>query len=306
MECRRPRNGQGWLPSTLVQTLWKRTASLIRSGAIYFWQKTGIPYIDRNGLSYFFLTAIFTICLAFPFAQREKRGPLYLGALATLCGCWVFLTTSRGGTLIGLFAALCLLAEIKGLKQRLMIMACGAVVAIGVLGQFTEIQDKSVGRITKLMDGDRTWSSRTSGRSELMRGAFDIFWNHPFGVGTGGYSVTWSDMSRDKGRYAFGAGKESSAHSAWTKTLAENGVPGCLLLFCFVFSFAYEGWRLRRHGLAMIGLLPTVAFSFAFLTSEFQGKGLWFVAAGVAVLLSRASAIHLPSRRSMRPVGKYR
>jgi O-antigen ligase len=270
------------------------TAAL--AGAIYYLQKSSVPPIDRNGLSYCFLTAIFTICIAFPFAQREHRGPLYLGILATICACWVFLTTSRSGAMMGLFASLCLLAEIKGIWQRMMLLGGGFLIALLLLTQFSELGGAASSRFEKLMDSERSWASRTSGRSELMRGALDMFSKHPWGVGTGGYSVEWSQMSRDKGRYSFGVGKESSSHSAWMKTLSENGIPGLLLLIAFVFSYAWEGIRRYRHGLMMIGMLPTVAFSVAFFTTEFQGKGLWFLAAGVAVLMHK----YVPNPRRMK------
>jgi O-Antigen ligase len=258
-------------------------------GAIYYVQKSGLPYIDRNGLAYFPLAGMFAICIGFRYATQYRFGTIVLGLLAALCGCWVFLTTSRGGTLIGLFATVCLLVNIRGLGNRLFLVLISCVIAMGVLTQFSDIQDKSLGRIEKLFDSERSLASRTSGRSELMRAAWNMFLENPFGVGTGAFSNEYAEITQNVGDYSFGIGKMASSHSAWMKTLAENGFPGFILLFCYVYSFAYVGWKKRRLGLAWIGILPSAAFSVAYLTSEFQSKGLWFLAAGVTMLLHQAS-----------------
>ncbi len=65
--------------------------------------------------------------------------------------------------------------------------------------------------------------------------------------------------------------------------------PWFSVLFGYVYSFAYIGWKKRREGLLFIGILPSAAFTVAYLTSEFQSKGLWFLAAGVTMLLHQDS-----------------
>ena len=69
------------------------------------------------------------------------------------------------------------------------------------------------------------------------------------------------------------------------KTLAENGVIGAVLLAAYVLSFTTTGWRRRHDGLLLIGALTTFCLSFAFISTEFAGKGLWLLAAGVTVML---------------------
>jgi hypothetical protein len=254
-------------------------------GAVYYVQKSGLPYIDRNGLAYFPLAGMFAVCIGFRYATHYRFGTIMLGLLAALCGCWVFLTTSRGGTLIGLFATACLLVNIRGLGNRLFLVLMSVLIAMGIVTQFSDIQEKSLGRIEKLFDTNRSLASRTSGRSELMRAAWNMFLENPLGVGTGSFSNEYAEITQNVGDYSFGVGKMASAHSAWMKTLAENGIPGFLLLFGYVYSFAYVGWKKRREGLLFIGILPSAAFTVAYLTSEFQSKGLWFLAAGVTMLL---------------------
>jgi hypothetical protein len=257
-------------------------------GGIYFWQKEGLPYIDRNGLAYFPLSGMFAICVGFRYARHYSWGTLLLGSLAALCGCWVVLTTSRGGTVTGIFAVICLLANLRGLGNRLLLLFMSVVIGYGILTQYADTLSTTLGRFDKLTDTDRSLAARTSGRSDLMKGAWEMFLDHPFGVGTGAFSNEYAERSQSLGEFTFGAGKMASSHSAWMKTLAENGWPGFLLLLAYVLSFAWVGFTKRHAGLLTIGILPTAAFSVAFFTSEFQGKGLWFLAAGVTCLLHEA------------------
>jgi O-antigen ligase len=257
-------------------------------GAIYFLQKSSIDelmHFDRNGVAYFFLSGIFSICLGFRFASQHKYGTVILGTLAAFCGCWVFLTASRGGMLICATAFACLMTEIKGMNNRMMVLVVGGLVAMGVLAKFAEEQLASAARWNKLMDENRSLASRTSGRSDLYRGGLMIFAANPLGVGTGSFGLAYKEISRNEGEFTFGVDHEASAHSAWLKLLAENGAPGVLLLAGYVFSFVFVGWQKWREGLFLLGLLASVALGVSFLSSEFQGKGLWFLAAGITVLL---------------------
>ena len=133
-------------------------------------------------------------------------------------------------------------------------------------------------------------SSRTSGRSDLALGGWYIFQEHPLGVGTGGFGDAWSTLNRREGLSDFREGARTAAHSAWIRVLAENGIPGILALFGFVFSFAVIGWRRRSSGAFPLGLLVTFTLAVAFLAHEFQGKGLWFLVAGAMTLLRRIPA----------------
>jgi O-antigen ligase len=107
------------------------------------------------------------------------------------------------------------------------------------------------------------------------------------GVGTGGFAVTWMNLRQREGLSVFREGVYTPAHSGWIKILTENGVPGILLFAAFVLSFAGIGWRRRREGMFLLGLLVTLSLSVAFLADEFQGKGLWFLAAAVMTVMRR-------------------
>jgi hypothetical protein len=67
--------------------------------------------------------------------------------------------------------------------------------------------------------------------------------------------------------------------------LAENGIIGITFLIAYVASFSIIGWQKRREGYFQLGALVTIALTVAFFSTEFQGKGLWFLTAAVTTLL---------------------
>ncbi len=111
-----------------------------------------------------------------------------------------------------------------------------------------------------------------------------MFKEQPFGVGTGGYSSHFPEISTDLGMDL--AGKKVQAHSGWIKVFAENGFPGILLMAGYVFSFAIAGIRKRRQGLLIFGILVTASLMVPFISTEFHGKGIWLLASAATVTLN--------------------
>jgi len=178
-------------------------------------------------------------------------------------------------------------------------IAAAALLAMLAAGRFSEEGNRAADRLVSFFDSERTITSKTSGRWDLAVGGWHMFLDEPFGVGTGGFAPAWATLRDQRGISAFQGGVSMQAHSAWIKVLAENGVPGILLFVAFVLSFAVLGWRVRTAGTFASGLLVTFVLSVAFLADEFQGKGLWFLAA--AILLFRMHArslarVHAPIR----------
>jgi O-antigen ligase len=128
-----------------------------------------------------------------------------------------------------------------------------------------------------------------------MLAGWQMFIDNPLGVGTGGFGTRFSSAE-----YKL-TSKDLQAHSAWIKTLAENGILGISVLAGFVGSFAKAGWRRRGEGHFPLGCLVTIAFVVAFLSTEFQGKGLWFLAAAVTSLFSYQSVTIRLAARDGRP-----
>ncbi len=89
-------------------------------------------------------------------------------------------------------------------------------------------------------------------------------------------------------RFKLGVGMQ--AHSGWIKTLSENGIPGVVLLFGFSLSYAAVGWRLRADGVLPFCLTISLILAIAFISTEFQAKGLWLLAAMGTLELRRAGA----------------
>ena len=262
-------------------------------GLLFFLQRHGLPRIDENAFSYFPLTGLFGICLAFPIAVREQRGVKLLGALAFITSCWVMLIGSRGGILVGLSCLLYLVLMIPGRSQRFALASAAILVLVGVTSQFAEMREHSLERVGNLFDSERSAARRTSGRSDLALGAWMIFCENPMGVGTGGFAKNWARISVEQSQAFSGykRGKEQTCHSAWMKTFAENGVPGFLLLGGYVLSFAAAGWRDHRREMCLLGILTSVCLAQAFVSTEFAGKGLWLLAAGATEILNGDLAI---------------
>jgi O-antigen ligase len=174
-------------------------------------------------------------------------------------------------------------------RRTLLFGSVAALVSVVILSQFTTLQDNALNRLHLLVDSRASLSTRTSGRFDLALGGWYIFEDHPFGVGTGGFRVTWAELGRREGLSRFAEGREMAAHAGWVKVLAENGLPGILLLGAYVVSFAVSGWRARNPELLRLGLLVSAILAVAWISSEFQNKPLWFLAAGATVLLDRKS-----------------
>ncbi len=255
-------------------------------GLAYYAQVTKLPFANPNSLAYFPVTALFGLCLAFPFASNRPRQQLLLGLLGGLNVVWVFLTGSRGSLLVALICVLFMFLVTPGMSRRLTVLVTVAVLGLAASTQFTDLQDYALGRLTKLADANRSMSNRTSGRFDLALGGWYIFNDHPLGVGTGGFSDAWAQLGKREGLSGFESGEKFPAHAGWVKVLAENGAPGILLLGSFALSFGLIGLSSRDSRLRYIGLFTSIVLVLAWVSTEFQSKGLWFLAAGTATLLA--------------------
>jgi O-antigen ligase len=240
--------------------------------------------INPNAWAYFPLTALFSICLAASASPRTGR--LVLALLAVVNFAWVFLTGSRGSLVLAGVCMAFLAVRLAGAAPRIAFFAAAALCALLLSGAFGQRESYALSRIGKLLDPEESLTERTSGRSDLARAAWRMFLDRPMlGMGTGGFASRWSRLQDGSGISSFGYGREMQAHSAWMKTLAENGLPGFLLLAAFVLSFAVSGWKNRARGLLAPGLLVSAVLALALVSTEFQSKGLWLLCAGGVTLL---------------------
>jgi hypothetical protein len=257
-------------------------------GLVFYLQRDALVWINPNAWSLFPTTALFAICLGFPAASLRSRGQILLSLLAAVNFVWVFLSGSRGNMLIASCCALLLMVAMRGVRRRAIVLTATVVIGMAISTQFTDLQEHALQRIDKLVNPQYNMRAKTSGRADLLLGGWYMFLDHPLGVGTGGFRATWEYLGDRDGLSGFARGWRMASHSAWIKVLAENGVPGGILLTSYVLSFAVVGWR-KRHDrdLLFLGLLVTTTLSVAWISTEFQGKGLWFLTAGATTLLHR-------------------
>jgi O-antigen ligase len=263
-------------------------------GCAFFLEMSHLPPINANAWAYFPLTAIFAICLGFRFAPRRGKGQLVLGLLALLNLVWIFLSGSRGTLIVGLVCMVYIIFSTRSKVQQIGYLVIGALLAVFVTLNFAALNQTSMHRINKLLDSEQSMTGRTSGRSDLAYGGFLIFLDHPFGVGTGGFSVAWAKMGFRQSLSGYGYGANREAHAGWIKVLAENGFLGFFVLAAFAVSFAVMGWRKRRAGLFSVGLFVTSVLLVAWVSTEFASKGIWFLTAGATVLLNMRGTAGLP------------
>jgi O-antigen ligase len=246
-------------------------------GLVYFIQIDSLPSMNKNAWSAFPLTSLFSICLAYPFSRAGWKGQTGLTALALINSLWVFFSGSRGGMLISIVCIFFILLSMRSFMQRFWTIATATACTVAMFGLFSAQQEFAMHRITKLFDEERELESRTSGRSDLAMAGLYLFKDNPFGVGTGGFGPAYARMRADNLSLT---GQEKLAHSAWIKTLAENGIYGIVVLAAYVGSFTWLGYKRRRLGFLPLGMLVTFVIGSAFFSREFQSKGLWYMAAG--------------------------
>ncbi len=261
-------------------------------GFAYYQQSAELEYLNPNAWALTLLGGVFATCLAFPATEGRPLRRAYLLGLFSMAMVWIFLSGSRGSLLIGLACSLMLLFSLPGLTLRVLAVSVAAIIGIGAASYFGDLQATATHRLDKLLNRgpaanpELTLSERTSGRSDLVIGGLYIFRHNPLGVGTGGFPYAWERLDPEAG-ITFARGRQFNAHSGWIKVLAENGVPATSVLLAWVLSFAVIGARNRERHRRLLGLATTCALGLALVSTEFQPKPLWFLAAGTTVLLSR-------------------
>jgi hypothetical protein len=288
------RSRGAWLGLALVAGANAGAASLV-----FLLQRERFPSVNPNVWVFCPLTGIFAICAGFA-AARRARTQLVLGLLATIDMVWVFLSGSRGGIVLGLLGMTYLLFAMRGALPRFAAVAAGVLLASFLTARFAGLDEYTRHRLDKALDTQEGLRGRTSGRSDLVLGAWYMFLDHPLGVGTGGFAPSWARLGIRKGMtdYAYGAAKE--AHAAWAKTLAENGIIGLALLLGYVASFAVSA--LRRSPSRKLALLASAVLFAAFFSTEFAGKGLWLLAGAATAFVDYfPSAAPSAERRVIRP-----
>jgi hypothetical protein len=248
------------------------------SGTAYYIFQPTLSYLNPNSFIQLPLMGLFTICLAVPQARNIRGGRLILILLASICLALVFLSGSRGGLLAAGVCCLYLLFSLRSISWASVWIVCGLLAVLIFSTALSSQEQYAIHRITKLFDTSYTLAQRTSGRSDILWTGWQIFLEEPLGIGTGSFRTGASYLN-------ILGGEDRPAHSAWIKTLAENGLQGFLLMTAWVFSFAFRGLQRKEPERLFFGILVSAVMAAGFVTTEFQGKHLWFLmASGIAVL----------------------
>jgi hypothetical protein len=249
---------------------------------VFFGQVSSVRYVNPNAWSYMPVTALFSICLGYGTAKESGQQYVLL-ALSLLNFCCVVLSASRGSMLVALICVLFLMFSAGSGAVRLFYVGVGAAILIIGGSLFTNMRDYAMHRVGKLFDDRYSIEGRTSGRSELAAAGLMMFRQNPLGRGTGAFAAELVEVE----------GYSKQSHSGWIKTMAENGIIGLALLVSFIGSFLITGLEKPRGSeMRAIGFLTMMALSVALFSTEFNAKGLWFLAAGATTILSyRRSAV---------------
>lgn len=261
-------------------------------GLSFYLLQNRISPINMNAWATFPATALIVICISSSFIENLQRRWFVLFMLAMVNSVWVFLSGSRGNMLITLVCMAYLILKMRSKAWGTISIIMALILGSIILLKFTNQQEFALQRIEKLFDPTYTLSSRTSGRFNIAQVGWQIFKDNPLGVGTGGFRIYFPEYDEP---FLTSDGQGTAAHSAWVKTLAENGVPGILLMAAYVLSFTVTGWRKKSRELIQLGIFVSVVLSISFITAEFQGKGLWWLAAGVTVIMHRDKIIRILS-----------
>lgn len=258
-------------------------------GLIFFLQFDTLPYANPNDWTYFHLTALFSICIAYPYAKRLNKSKAILLFLAAINFAWIFLSASRGSLAVALLCVAYLFLATRSITWSSLMIIFAIIIGVWISTSFVEQQVYSVQRIHLLLDPTQDESRRTSQRSIIMEAGLAIFSDNPLGIGTGSFvKASEETLLLDQRR---------PAHSAWIKTLAENGIPGIILMTVFTLSFAINGLRHNREGMLLFGIFITLVLITAFVAKEFRGKSLWFLTASGIALLNMRDMIAFLSRK---------
>jgi hypothetical protein len=258
------------------------------AGLAFYREPALLPTINPNAWSHVPLTALFAICLGYPAARERPLGQPLLAALGFVNAVWVFLSSSRGNFLLAAICGIYLIVATRGIGRRGTIVGVSAMIGLWTLARFGDLQNHMYDRLRESVDPRISVRSRTSGRSELLAGGLHMFATHPLGVGTGGFGASWSLPGGGREvAPAYHTTLEVMSHAAWIKILAENGIIGFPLFVLYVLSIGVSGWRSDDPDRRRIGVLTTVLLVAAFTSTEFQSRGLWFLAAGATAFLRR-------------------
>ena len=236
--------------------------------------------LNANAVAHVPLAAIVAIAVASARSGVIRNWALMM-TLATINIVLVFLTESRGTFVLGVILGIYIVLRSPGVMHKFLVISLFAGMFAWATATFAQEFGATADKWARFMDPDVTISQATNRRVDLAAIGWDLFLEHPLGTGTGSFTdfqdYTFENLPTIR----------RAAHSAWVKTMAENGAPGLLLLAGFVLSFVMMRNRGDPRVGASFGALAALVLALGFVSVEFQSKGLWMLAGGATALLSR-------------------
>lgn len=215
-------------------------------------------FFDPNIYGRFVAIVMIVVCALMLFTQRTSRVLLCALVLALL---WAGLVISLSqSSFAALLSGLIALAAMRW-RAKPVLVATGAVLLAGIV---FAIAFPSVSGID--VSSSRDFETSTSGRFDLVTGAFELWGEAPFvGNGSGDFSRAFSEQ-RLSGESAFGEATTSKSHTAPLTVLAEQGIVGLIAFGVFIwFAFAAVYRRVgTSDGERRPGLVARIAVAAAF------------------------------------------
>ncbi len=174
----------------------------------------------------------FALCL-FRYERKMIMKLAYL-TTALLCVVSIVSSQSRGG-FVGLIAVLAVIWLAS--PRKILSLVLVGVLALGV---YVAADQKYWDRMSTIEDTNQETNRE---RLESWQAGWDMFKDHPLGVGPGNYGIRITEYERDLFvRNMWGR----AAHSLWFTLLPELGIPGVLLYLALLRLNLRDLWYLRR------------------------------------------------------------
>ncbi len=216
--------------------LYQESVRGLITGDLY-WYNQGIQrlhgsvnlYRNPNSLSAISVASLPFLQHLWPVARTRKHKILILvtGVLAIIC---IIFSGSRAG-----YLSTIILAGGWWLtsKNKLQILALGVVALVAVLAFFP---DQYVGRFNTIGEQQEGDASRAE-RVQLMKDAYEVFKEHPMGVGLDCFILVNGPKT---GRYL-------RAHNLWLQVASDLGILGVVGFLALVLSLFYVMRRLLKE-----------------------------------------------------------
>ena len=258
-------------------------------GLIYFVQKDALPTINPNAWAFFPVTALFAVCVALPCSFGRRGGPAILTGLAGILLVWVFLSGSRGSMLVAAACAIYLVLAGRGIGRGVTLVATRPSSCSPRLRSSPRCSaSRWIGSAPSWTVGPRWWTAPATARSCSSA------------AGTCSWTIRWASGRRLTAVWHEWAGGRASPPPIGTVT--RSCTPAGSRSWPKTVSPASRSWRrssrfalrglLQRYrGVRALGVLTATALALELVSTEYQSKGLWFIAAAAMAMLGRRSPL---------------